>query len=302
MRILILSRNASLYSTQSLLSACYRRGHYARVVDHLMCDLVIEKNKLSVSYQGVRLDGYDAVIPRIGSSVTAIGTNVIRQFEMMGVFTTVRAESMIKTRNKWMCYQLLAREGIPVPDSVLPNCIQYDDELVREIFSEPLVVKLLESTHGLGVILSESYQNASSTVEAFYRLRQSVLLQKFVKESKGSDIRALVVDDQIVASMKREAKQGEFRSNLHRGASAVIEPLSEKEAFLARKVCKLMGLSVAGVDILRSSDGPLILEINSSPGLEGIETVTGKDVAGAIVKFIERNVRKRKKYTMRKAR
>ncbi|MCB0688838.1 MAG: RimK family alpha-L-glutamate ligase [Saprospiraceae bacterium] len=301
MRILILSRNQSLYSTQSLLRACYRRGHYARVVDHLLCDLVVEKNSLEIYYQGGKISDYDAVIPRVGSSVTLYGTNVMRQLEMMGTFSVTPADSMLKTRNKWMCYQILASEGIPIPKSFLPNFAQMDEQQIRNNFDEPLIIKMLESTHGLGVILSESYNNAFSTIEAFYRMRESVLVQEYIKESRGTDIRVLVVDDKIVASMKRQAREGEFRSNLHRGATAMAEKLSEEEMFLARKVCKLLNLHVAGVDILRSKDGPLVLEVNSSPGLEGIETVTGIDVSGQIIKFIERQIKKREKYLMRKA-
>ncbi len=301
MRILILSRNPSLYSTQSIMRACYRRGHYARVVDHLQCDLLVEKDHLGVFYQGVKVEGFDAVIPRVGSSATSYGTNVMRQLEMMGTFTVTKADSMLKTRNKWLCYQILASEGIPIPKSFLPNFSQPDDHLIRSNFNEPLIVKLLESTHGLGVILSESYNNASSTVEAFYKLRESVLIQEYIREARGSDIRVLVVDDKVVATMKRQARDGEFRSNLHRGATAQIEKITAEEESLARKVCKLMDLQVAGVDILRSKDGPMILEINSSPGLEGIETITGIDVSGFIVKFIERQIRKRDKYLLRKA-
>ncbi|MDH3649043.1 MAG: RimK family alpha-L-glutamate ligase [Saprospiraceae bacterium] len=302
MRILILSRNPSLYSTQSLLRACYRRGHYARVVDHLMCDLVIEEGELSVFYQGEKLEGFEALIPRIGSSVTTYGSNVIRQFEKMGVFTVTRSDSILQARNKLRCYQILASEGIPIPKTILPNFAQFDEQLIRESFDTPLVVKLPESTHGLGVILSESYRNATSTIEAFYRMKQKVLVQEFIAESRGSDIRILIVDGQIIASMKREAQEGEFRSNLHRGATGRIEPITEQESFLCRKVCRILNLDVAGVDILRSSKGPLVLEVNSSPGLEGIETISGKDVAGAVVKFIEKSVRKRNKYLIRKAR
>ncbi|MCB0668685.1 MAG: RimK family alpha-L-glutamate ligase [Saprospiraceae bacterium] len=301
MRILILSRNQSLYSTQSLLRACYRRGHYARVIDHLQCDLVVDSNELALFYQGVKIEGYDAVIPRVGSSVTLYGTNVMRQLEMMGTFSVTRAESMLKTRNKWLCYQILASEGIPIPKSLLPNLAQLDEQLIRSNFSQPLIIKMLESTHGLGVILSESYNNACSTIEAFFRMRESVMVQEYIRESRGTDIRVLVVDDAIIASMKRQAKEGEFRSNLHRGATALVEKLTEEERFIARKVCKLLNLQVAGVDLLRSKDGPMVLEINSSPGLEGIETVTGIDVSGHIVKFIERQIRKRDKRMMRKA-
>ncbi|MCL4118247.1 UNVERIFIED_CONTAM: hypothetical protein GTU68_012148 [Idotea baltica] len=301
MRILILSRNSSLYSTQSLLRACYRRGHYVRVVDHMLCDLILDEGKLSVSYQGVKLEGYDAVIPRVGSSVTQFGSNVMRHFELMGMFTVTKADALLRTRSKWMCYQLLAAEGVPVPKSILPNMALLDETLIRSHFSTPLIVKLLESTHGLGVILSETYNNASSTIEAFYRLKESVLVQEFIKESNGSDIRVLVVDGKIVATMKRQAKGGEFRSNLHRGATAQVEPLSKLESEMAKRACKIMGLSVAGVDLLRSNHGPMILEINSSPGLEGIETVSGKDIAGEVIRFIERQVKKKIKYEMRKA-
>jgi len=301
MRILILSRNPSLYSTQSLLRACYRRQHYARVVDHLMCDLLIDDSELSVIYQGEKLEGYDALIPRIGSSVTTYGANVIRQFEEMGIFTVSRSDSILKARNKLRCYQILASNGIPIPKTLLPNFAQLDNMLIKEEFDLPVVVKLPESTHGLGVILSESYQNATSTIEAFFRMKQKVIVQEFIAESRGSDLRVLIVDGEIIASMKREAQEGEFRSNLHRGATGRIEPISEKEALMCRRVCKILDLDVAGVDILRSDKGSLVLEVNSSPGLEGIETITGKDVAGAIVKFIERRLRKRNKYLIGKA-
>lgn len=301
MRILILSRNPALYSTQSLVRASYRRGHQIRVVDHMMCDLEVARDTLNVYYRGEILDGFDAVIPRIGSSVTTMGTNVIRQFELNNVFTATRSDSILKARNKWRCYQLLAAHGIPIPKSLLPNFLEINESLIKSGFDTPLVVKLLESTHGLGVILSETHANAISTVEAFYRLKEKAMLQQFVKESSGVDIRVLVVDGQVVASMRREAMQGEFRSNLHRGATATVVRLTEKEIFLSRKVCEILDLDIAGVDILRSKTGPLILEVNSSPGLEGIETVTGYDVAGDIIKFVERKVRKLKKLA-RKAR
>jgi ribosomal protein S6--L-glutamate ligase len=266
-----------------------------------LCDLVVEQDQLAVFYQGAKIEGFDAVIPRVGSSVTTYGTNVMRQLEMMGTFSVTKAESMLKTRNKWLCYQILASEGIPIPKSLLPNFAQLDEQLIRSNFSEPLILKLLESTHGIGVILSESYKNTNSTIEAFYRLRESVMIQEYVREANGADIRVLVVADKIVASMKRQARDGEFRSNLHRGATAMVENLTEEEKLLARRVCKLMDLNVAGVDLLRAKAGPMVLEINSSPGLEGIETVTGIDVAGQIVKFIERQVKKRHKFLMRKA-
>jgi ribosomal protein S6--L-glutamate ligase len=266
----------------------------------MMCDLVIEKGKLDVIYEGESLTGYDAVIPRIGSSVTTFGTSVVRQFEKMGVFTVTRAESILKARNKLRTYQILAAEGIAVPKTLLPNYAQFDEELMRELFHEPLIVKLLESTHGLGVIRCDSFHNAASTIEAFFRMKHKIMVQEFIKESSGTDIRAFVVDGVIEASMKRIAPPGEFRSNLHRGATARVESLTEPEKFMVRKVSKLIDLEIAGIDILRSNKGPLLLEVNSSPGLEGIETVSGVDIAGSIIKYTERRVRKRKKYLMRK--
>lgn len=266
----------------------------------MMCDLVIEKGRMDVVFEGESLTGYDAIIPRIGSSVTTFGTSVIRQFEKMGVFTVTRADSVLKARNKLRCYQILAAEGIAVPKTLLPNYAQFDEELMKSLFREPMIVKLLESTHGLGVIRCDSYHNAASTIEAFFRMKHKILVQEYIKESSGTDIRAFVVNGVIEASMKRVAPPGEFRSNLHRGATARVERLTEPEKFMARKVCKLMGLDVAGIDILRSNKGPLLLEVNSSPGLEGIETVSGTDIAGSIVKFVEKRVRKRRKYLMRK--
>ncbi len=301
MRILILSRNSALYSTQSLLRACYRRGHFARVIDHQMCDLVIDTNRLAIYYQGEELSGFDAIIPRIGSSVTNSGTNLIRQFEFQGIFTTTRADAILRARNKWRCFQILAAEGIPVPKSIIPNYLQIEESFIRDQFDTPLVIKLLESTHGLGVILSENYQNAVTTIEAFHRLKEMAMMQEFIKESSGSDIRVIVVDGEVIASMVRQAREGEFRSNLHRGASARVVRLTEEEKRISRKVCKILGLDVAGVDLLRSAKGPLLLEVNSSPGLEGIESVTGIDIAGAVIKYIERRIRKHRKYQMRKA-
>jgi len=300
MRILILSRNSGLYSTRSLLRACYRNGHQAKVIDHLLCDLLIEKGKLSVSYQGELLNNYDAVIPRIGTSVTSAGTNVVRHFEKMGLFSTTRADAILRARNKLRCYQILAAEGIDVPKTLFPNFVNIDPDLIASYTPSPNVLKLLESTHGLGVILSDSLNNATATIEAFQRLKHKVLVQEFIKESKGTDIRALLVDGHVVASMKRQAAEGEFRSNLHRGATASVEKLTEQEKFLCRKVCRTLGLDVAGVDILRSDRGPLILEVNSSPGLEGIETYTGIDVAGSILRYLERRMSKRKNHRLKR--
>lgn len=302
MKILILSRNPALYSTRSLLRACYRRGHQAKVIDHLLCDLIVEKDNLQVSYRGEILTGYDAIIPRIGSSVTTAGTNVVRQFEKMGLFSTTRADAILRARNKLRCFQILAAEGVDVPHSLFPNFVDLDEQLISEIMGDQMVIKLLESTHGLGVILSESLNNAISTIEAFHRMKHKVLVQEYIEESGGSDIRALVVDGHVVASMKRQAPAGEFRSNLHRGGTARIEKLTEQERHLARKVCRILGLDVAGVDILRSKRGPLVLEVNSSPGLEGIETYTRIDVAGTIVQYLERRIRKYKSNQARKVR
>ena len=288
MRILILSRSPILYSTHSLVMAARRRGHSVRVVDHLQCDLTILQGRLGVRYQGEFLGKPDAVIPRIGSSVTSYGAAVVRHFEMMGVYTVVGTEALLRSRDKRTALQYLAAHHLPVPDSVFTAMPENVDSSLRILGEQyPVVIKMLNSTQGQGVILGESQTATQSVVEAFLRLREEILLQRFIGESKGKDVRIFIVGDQVVATMERSAQDGEFRSNLHRGASSHKVRITPEEEAMALKAAALMGLQVAGVDILRSNTGPLILEVNASPGLEGIEGTTGVDIAGLIIQYVE---------------
>ena len=290
MRILILSRSPILYSTHSLVMAARRRGHSIRVVDHLQCDLTILQGRLGVRYQGEFLGRPDAVIPRIGSSVTSFGAAVVRQFEMMGVYTVVTTEALLRSRDKRTSLQYLAAHGLPVPDSIftaMPENVEASLRLLGEQY--PMVIKTLNSTQGQGVILGESQHAAQSVAEAFIRLREEILLQQFIEEAKGKDVRVFIVGGKVVATMERSAQDGEFRSNLHRGASSRRIRITSAEEEIALKAADLLGLHVAGVDILRANTGPLILEVNASPGLEGIEGTTGVDISGQIIRFIETN-------------
>lgn len=290
MNIKILSRNSSLYSTQRLIEAAKKRHHNVEVIDPLKCDLIIEKRKPSIFYKGKMILETDAVIPRIGASVTFYGTAVVRQFEMMGVFTTTESQSLVRSRDKLRSLQVLTRARLGLPKTVFTNYSKNVGEVIDHVGGAPLIIKLLEGTQGLGVVLAETKNAAESVIEAFNGLQARVIVQEFIKEAGGADIRALVVDGHVVGAMKRQGKEGEFRSNLHRGGSAAVIELSDEEEIAAIKAAKAMGLGVAGVDMLQSSRGPLILEVNSSPGLEGIEEATGKDIAKTIIRYIERNV------------
>jgi len=290
MKIAILSRNPELYSTRRLVEAAEKKGHEAVVVNHLKCIIEIEKKRPKVFYNGSYLDDIDAIIPRIGASVTFYGTAVVRQFEMMGVFTAIESQALVRSRDKLRSLQVLSRAGVGLPRTVFTNYAKDVDHVIKSVGGAPLVLKLLEGTQGLGVVLAETRNAASSVIEAFNGLKARVIAQEFIKESKGSDIRAFVVDGQVVGAMKRQGKEGEFRSNLHRGGSASIIELSDEEDRTALKAVKAMGLGIAGVDMLQSDSGPLVLEVNSSPGLEGIETATEKDIAREIIRYIERNV------------
>ncbi|WP_339889441.1 30S ribosomal protein S6--L-glutamate ligase [uncultured Flavobacterium sp.] len=290
MKIGILSRNSKLYSTRRLVEAGEKLGHEMHVIDHLKCDLVIEKKAPSIVYKDTKLEGFDAIIPRIGASVTFYGTAVVRQFEMMKVFTVVESQALVRSRDKLRSLQILSRAGLGLPKTVFTNDTRNVQAIIEEVGGAPLIIKLLEGTQGLGVVLAENAKAAESVLEAFHGLKARVIVQEFIKESKGADIRAFVVDGQVVGAMKRQAKEGEFRSNLHRGGSAEIIELTDEEETMAIKAAKAMGLGVAGVDMLQSARGPLILEVNSSPGLEGIERATGQDIAGKIMKYISRNV------------
>lgn len=290
MNLKILSRNPKLYSTQRLVEAAIKRGHKVETIDPLKCDLIIEKKKPSIVYKGKVLSETDAVIPRIGASVTYYGTAVVRQFEMMGVFTTTESQALVRSRDKLRSLQVLSRARLGLPKTVFTNYSKSVGELIDHVGGAPLIIKLLEGTQGLGVVLAETRNAAESVIEAFNGLQARVIVQEFIKEAKGADIRALVVDGHVVGAMKRQGKEGEFRSNLHRGGTASVIQLSDEEEVAAIKAARAMGLAVAGVDLLQSSRGPLILEVNSSPGLEGIEKATGKDIAKSIIRYIERNI------------
>lgn len=293
MNISILSRGPQLYSTQSLFRAGRRRGHNMQLLDHARCSLVMEDGQFRIIEDGRVLEPVDAVIPRIGASVTGIGASVITHFEKMGIFTATSSQALLRARDKMRCLQELQEQGVPVPTTIQVGSSQDLPQLVDRVGGLPIVIKLLESTHGAGVLLAQSMTNVRATVEAFHRLNQRVTLQEYIRESKGSDIRALVVDGQVVASMKRQAQAGEFRSNLHRGATASIEELSPEEEAIVLKSAEVMGLAVAGVDLLRSTRGPLIMEVNASPGLEGIENTTQIDIAGKIINYVERGTKAR---------
>lgn len=290
MKIKILSRNSSLYSTRRLLEAAKKRKHDVEVIDPLKCDIVIEKRRPNIYYKGGYIKEVDAVIPRIGASVTFYGTAVVRQFEMMGAFTTTESEALVRSRDKLRSLQVLSRAKIGLPKTVFTNYSRDVSGVIKQVGGTPLVIKLLEGTQGVGVVLAETKNAAESVIEAFNGLQARVIVQEFIKEAKGADIRAFVVDGHVVGAMKRQGKEGEFRSNLHRGGSAEIAELSDEEEIAAVKATKAMGLGVAGVDLLQSSRGPLILEVNSSPGLEGIEKATGRDIAKSIIRYIEKSV------------
>ncbi|TVZ27681.1 ribosomal protein S6--L-glutamate ligase [Gillisia sp. Hel_I_86] len=289
MKLVILSANPNLYSTRRLVEVGEKKGHEMMVVDHTKCDLVIEKKKPIVIYKGKELTDIDGVIPRIGASVTFFGTAVVRQFEMMKVFTATESQALVRSRDKLRSLQILSRASLGLPKTVFSNYSKDVSSVIDKVGGAPLVIKLLEGTQGLGVVLADNRNSAESILEAFNGLQARVIVQEFIKEAKGADLRAFVVDGVVVGAMKRQGKDGEFRSNLHRGGSAEIIELTDEEENAALKAARVMGLGVAGVDMLQSARGPLILEVNSSPGLEGIEKATGKNIALQIIKYVERN-------------
>ncbi|MCF1190544.1 30S ribosomal protein S6--L-glutamate ligase [Mangrovimonas sp. AS39] len=289
MNIVILSRNTNLYSTERLIEEGFKRGHEVEVIDPLKCDIIIEKEKPTIYYKNRYLDYVDAIIPRIGTSVTFYGCAVVRQFEMMGVFTTATSDAIIRSRDKLRSLQRLSKAGIGMPKTVFTNYSRDVEEVIEHVGGTPVIIKLLEGTQGLGVVLAETKNAAESVLEAFNGLQARVIVQEFIKEAKGADLRALVVDGQVVGAMKRQSKEGEFRSNLHRGGSASLIKLSDSELKLAMGAARALKLPVCGVDMLQSARGPLLLEVNSTPGLEGIEKATGRNIARAILTYIERN-------------
>ncbi|MBC7981314.1 MAG: 30S ribosomal protein S6--L-glutamate ligase [Armatimonadetes bacterium] len=287
MKIIILSRNAKLYSTEALVKAAEVRSHEVRVVDYLRCYMNITSRKPKIYIDGEEIAA-DAVIPRIGASHTFYGNAVVRQFEMMNVFTLNDSVAIARSRDKLRSLQLLAKRGVGLPVTGFAHHTSASSELIKMCGGAPLVIKLLEGTQGVGVVLAETSKAAESVIEAFNGLNANILVQEFIAEAKGADIRCLVVGGKVVASMKRQAAEGEFRSNLHRGGSAEKVKISPEERAVAIRAAKAMGLNVAGVDLLRSNHGPVVMEVNSSPGLEGIENSSKKDVAGQIIEFIER--------------
>ncbi|MBK8621169.1 MAG: RimK family alpha-L-glutamate ligase [Saprospiraceae bacterium] len=294
MNIVILSRNPSLYSTQSLVNAARIRNHHVRVIDHLLCDLVIEKGKCNVLYNNTILSDVDAVIPRIGASATTMGASVLRQFEAQGVFLTLKATPLLRARNKLSCLQILAANGINVPRTVYASNLQTLPSILTNMGTYPIIIKLMNGTQGMGVILAENKGNAESIMEAFHTTNEKVILQKFIKEAKGADLRAFVVDGKIVGAMKRQARPGDFRSNLHRGGTSQKVILTKEEVETALRSVEILGLHIAGVDMLKTKNGPVVLEVNASPGLEGIEGTTQVDISGKIISYVERAVANQK--------
>jgi len=290
LKMVILSQNPKLYSTQRIKDAGEKRGHEMIIVNHTKCDLLIQENKPQIYYKGLELNDIDAIIPRIGASVTFYGAAVIRQFEMMKVFTATSSQALVRSRDKLRSLQILSGAGLGLPATAFTNYSKDVNSIIEKVGGAPCILKLLEGTQGIGVVLAETPSAAKSVLEAFNGLQARVIVQQFIKEAGGSDLRAFVVDGVVVGAMKRQGKEGEFRSNLHQGGTAKLIDLSEEEENAALRAAKALELGIAGVDMLQSDSGPLIMEVNSSPGLEGIEGATGKDIAKAIIRYIERNV------------
>lgn len=297
MKVAILSRGPDLYSTRRLQEAGEALGHEVDIIDTLHCYMDITSSKPTVRYHGEELPKYDAIIPRIGASITFYGTSVVRQFEVMGTFSVNESVAISRSRDKLRSLQLLSRKGIGLPRTGFASKPDKVDDLIKNVGGAPVVIKLLEGTQGIGVVLAETKKAAESMIEAFMGLKANILVQEYIKEAGGADIRCLVVGGKVVAAMKRQAAAGEFRSNLHRGGSAEIVKLTPAERKTAVDAAKVMGLNMCGVDILRSNNGPVVMEVNSSPGLEGIETATGKDVATMIFQFLEKNAKPNKNKT-----
>jgi len=291
MKIAVLSTNPDLYSTRRLVEAGIERGHEMPIYNHKRCYMNIVSSNPSVHYNGEAIEGVDAIIPRIGASVSFYGSAVVRQFEVMGVYSVNESVAITRSRDKLRSSQILARRGIGLPKTGFANAPGDTDDLLELVGGAPVVIKLLEGTQGVGVVLAETKKAAESVIEAFRGLKANFMVQEFIKEAGGADLRCFVVGDKVVAAMMRQGKEGEFRSNLHRGGSAKLVKISPEERKTAVRSAQLMGLNIAGVDLLRSSRGPVVMEVNSSPGLEGIEKATQRDVASMIIEFIEKNAR-----------
>jgi ribosomal protein S6--L-glutamate ligase len=297
MKIALLSRNSKLYSTSRLVEEAKKSGHEIQVIDALRVYMSIASHKPTIHYKGEELDGFDAVIPRIGASVTFYGAAVLRQFEMMGVYPLNESVAITRSRDKLRSLQLLSRKGIGLPVTGFASKPDDIKDMIKMVGGAPLVVKLLEGTQGIGVVLAETQKAAESVIEAFMGLKANILVQEYIKEAGGADIRCFVVGGKVVASMQRTAAPGEFRSNLHRGGSSSLIRITPEERSTAVRAAKIMGLNVAGVDLLRSNHGPVVMEVNSSPGLEGIEEATGKNIAGQMIDYIEKNAKEGKTKT-----
>lgn len=291
MKIAMLARNAELYTHKRLKAAAEERGHTLDIINTLRCYMNIASRRPEVYYNGEKLVGYDAVIPRIGASITFYGMAVLRQFEMQGVYPLNESVAIGRSRDKLRSMQLLARDGIGLPVTTFAHDPKQTEEVLELAGGAPVVIKLLEGTQGIGVVLADTKRSAKSVVEAFRGAGVNILLQEFIKEAGGTDIRAIVVGGKVVASMKRTGAEGDFRSNLHRGGSAELIKLSPEERSTAVRSAKAMGLNVCGVDMLRANHGPVVMEVNSSPGLEGVEKATGLDIAGKIIEYMEKHAK-----------
>lgn len=299
MKVAILSQNSQLYSTRRLVEALEQRKHKARVINPLRCYVNVTSSNPEIHYRGEEvLRNFDCVIPRIGASITFYGLAVLRQLEMMGLHSLNSSDGFARARDKLHAMQLLSKAGIGLPVTAFARAADDIDDVIKIVGGPPLIVKLIEGTQGKGVVLAETHKAAASVIQAFQELDANILVQEFIKEASGADLRCFVVGNQVVAAMQRQAKDGEFRANIHRGAKASVAQLTEEEQHVAVSSAKIMGLGVAGVDILRSARGPLVLEINASPGLEGIEKSTGVDVAGKIVEYLEKKVTRREHKSM----
>jgi len=291
MKIAILSRNSKLYSTRRLKETAEAHGHEVQIIDVLRAYMNIASHKPTIHYKGESLEGFEAVIPRIGASVTFYGAAVLRQFEMMGVYPLNESVAITRSRDKLRSLQLLSRKGIGLPVTGFANKPDDIKDVIKMVGGAPLVVKLLEGTQGIGVVLAETQKAAESVIEGFMGVKANILVQEYIKEAGGADIRCFVIGGKVVAAMKRQGAAGEFRSNLHRGGSSSLIRITPEERSTAVRAANIMGLNVAGVDLLRANHGPVVMEVNSSPGLEGIEGATGKDVAGMIIEYIEKNAK-----------
>jgi len=291
MKIALLSRNPKLYSTRRLVEAARNRGHEIQTIDVLRAYMNIASHKPTIHYKGEALEGFEAVIPRIGASVTFYGAAVLRQFEMMGVYPLNESVAITRSRDKLRSLQLLSRKGIGLPVTGFASKPDDIKDMIKMVGGAPLVVKLLEGTQGIGVVLAETQKAAESVIEGFMGVKANILVQEYIKESGGADIRCFVIGNRVVAAIQRKAAPGEFRSNLHRGGSAALIRITPEERSTALRAAKIMGLNVAGVDLLRSNHGPVVMEVNSSPGLEGIEKASGKDIAGQIIEYLEKNAK-----------